>query len=67
MMDLHEIRRVVIELALGLRDALAADAALDEGDKKRYQELNAQACKRADRVLVQLEAEVGDVRHLTEG
>ncbi len=66
-MPSQEIRRALIEVALGLKDALAADAALDRGDKRQYEELNARARKRVDRVLVQLGEQAGPIAHLIEG
>lgn len=65
--DIRELKHAVQELAFGLDEALAADAALDKGDSDRYRELNERARTRVKKVLLRMGLSAAGISHIPAG
>jgi hypothetical protein len=65
--EIREIKQAVQELAFGLDEALAADAAQDKGDLDRYRELNERARTRVKKVLLRMGLSAAGIPHIAAG
>jgi hypothetical protein len=65
--ELTQLKADLLVLALGLAKALAADGALDQGDRARYQVLNAEATADVKGLLSRLGYRYSTTPHLAEG
>ena len=65
--DILELRQAVQELAFGLDEALAADAAGDKGDFDRYRELNERARQRVKKLQTRMGLSAAGVPHILAG
>jgi hypothetical protein len=65
--DILELRQAVQELAFGLDEALAADAAGDKGDFDRYRELNERARERVKKLQIRMGQSAAGIPHIRGG
>jgi ElaB/YqjD/DUF883 family membrane-anchored ribosome-binding protein len=65
--EIRELKHAVQELAFGLDEALAADAAGDKGDFDSYRALNERARQRVKKLQIRMGQSATGIPHILAG